>query len=286
MSATTMKARAVEPSVGARTGGPRHPRANWLCLPREHGSWGMLLFPFISGAVLVGSADLALLPALLAALAVFLIREPIVVLWKQRPERTAAWRTLLLTGGTLAVSGLWLLSVLPLFWSGILGGAAVALTFVYVGAVIHGRQRSIPLQIVGAAGLTSSAALAYLAGGRQPDFTLLLLWLAQTVYYTGSVLKIHALIEARKQRAGTATDQRAKRGAMMWLALQLACAVAFGVGGFWLMGVALSMPALVHGFDLRHMDDPARAKIPLRTIGFRELALSAVFSVLAILSLW
>jgi len=285
MCATTMKAQAVEPSVGARTGGLRQPRANWPCLPREHESWGMLLFPFISGAVLAGNADLTLLPALLAVLAVFLIREPIVVIWKRRPERTAAWPTLLLTGGTLAVSGLWLLLALPLFWLGVLGGAVIVLTFVYVRAVIGRRQRSIPLQIVGAAGLTSSVALAYLAGGRSPDFVLLLLWVAQTVYYTGSVLKIHALIEARKHRAGTVTDQRAKRGAMMWLAVQIACAVPFGVGGFLLMGIALTVPTLVHGFDLHHMDDPARAKIPLRTIGFRELALSTVFSVLAVLSL-
>ena len=286
MNTTTIKAGAVEPGARGPAAGRPETRAQWLCLPREHGSWGMLLFPFVSGAVLAGSVNVWLLPALLAALAVFLIREPIVVLWRGRPDRTAAWRTLFLTGGTLAVSGLWLLAVLPLFWLSVLGGAAVVLTLVYVRAVVHGRQRAIPLQIVGAAGLTSSVALAYLAGGRQPDFTLLLLWVSQTVYYTGSVLKIHALIEARKQRAGTVADDKRKRGAMIWLAVQITCALAFCVGGYWLMGAALSVPALVHGFDLRHMNDPSRRKTRLRTIGFRELGLSTVFSVLAVLSLW
>ena len=279
------KRQVAEPRGGSQATNRSPTRDRWLCLPREHGSWGMLLFPFISGAVLAGNARPALVPALLAALAVFLIREPIVVLWRNRPERAAAWRTLWLSGGALALCGVWLLWVLPLSWLVILGGAAAVLTLVYVRAVIHGRQRSVPLQIVGAAGLTSSAALAYLAGGREPDLVLLLLWSAQTVYYTGSVLKIHALIEARKQRTVT-RDSGAKRGAALWLMVQIVCAGAFGVGGFGLMGLALIVPALVHGYDLRHLADPGRTKTPLRTVGFRELGLSVVFSVLAVVSLW
>ena len=251
----------------------------------------MFLFPFVSAAVLARGWTLALLPALLAAVAVFLVREPIVILWRKRPAAPAARRTLWLTAAVLVVFGTWLLFIVPIVWLAMLAVAALVLTLVYVRAVIGKRQRALPLQLVGAAGLTSSAALAYLAAGREPDLILLLLWVAQTVHYTGSVLKIHALIEARRQRPGEAVSREAvdrpqKRAAAIWLGVQLGFGAAFGMAGFPLLGVALLLPCLLHGLDLRNVDDPAKRKIRLRTIGFRGLGLSAAFSALTVFALW
>jgi hypothetical protein len=246
----------------------------------------MLLFPFVSGAALAGNWRAALVPALFAAVAVFLAREPIGVLLRKRPEVEAARRTLWLAGMVLSVCGIWLIFVVPVMWLVLLAAAGLVLTVVYVRAVILGRQHSVPLQLAGAAGLTASAALAYLAAGRQPDVVLLLLWLAQTVHYTGSVLKIHALIEARRQKPGVAADRPQKRGAVAWLVVQLAFAAGFSMAGYPLLGVALLLPCLLHGLDLRHVDDPKKRKIRLRTVGFRELGLSAAFSALIVLALW
>ena len=286
MSAALEKPPVPEPRSGGPPGRPGPAKSAWLCLPREHGSWGMFLFPFVSAAVLARGWTFALLPALLAAVAVFLVREPIVILWRKRPAAPAARRTLWLTAAVLVVFGTWLLFIVPIVWLAMLAVAALVLTLVYVRAVIGKRQRALPLQLVGAAGLTSSAALAYLAAGRQPDLILLLLWAAQTVHYTGSVLKIHALIEARRQRPGEAADRPQKRAAVIWLAVQLGFAAAFAMAGFPLLGVALLLPCLLHGLDLRNVDDPAKRKIRLRTIGFRELGLSAAFSALTVFALW
>ena len=68
------------PAVAA--GSPkREPR---LCLPPEHGSWGMLLFPFVSAAILTKTWTWDFVLAALAMLAVFLLREPLTVLLRQK----------------------------------------------------------------------------------------------------------------------------------------------------------------------------------------------------------
>ena len=53
-------------------------------LPREHGAWGMLLQPFAAAAVVAAEWTPALGAALGAMLAVFLAREPLLVLARQR----------------------------------------------------------------------------------------------------------------------------------------------------------------------------------------------------------
>ena len=286
MEAAPGQTRANELGSGKPARRPASGKSEWLCLPREHGAWGMLLFPFVSGALLAGNMTPAILPALLAAVAVFVARAPIVILLRKRPEAPAARRTLWLAAAVLAVCGTWLLFVVPAAWLAFLGATGSLLVVVHVRAVIRGRQHAVPLQLAGAAGLTLSGALAYLSGGRQPDMILLLLWLAQTVHYTGSVLKIHAVIEGRKQKSVVTMDRPRKRGAAVWVGVQLAFAAAFCIGGFVLLGIALLIPCLLHGFDLLTIDDPRKRKTPLRTVGFRELGISAAFSALVVFGLW
>ena len=55
---------------------------------------------------------------------------------------------------------------------------------------------------------------------------------------------------------------------------------------FLMLGVALLVPCILHGLELLHIDDPGRRRIALRTVGFRELGTSAVFSTLAVYALW
>jgi len=222
--------------------------------PREHGSWGMLLFPLISAAILAKSWTWMLIPAFGAAMAGFLIREPLSVLlrqryvWKQhRPETDAAKRSLWLFVPIFLASGLALLTTVPLVWLAALALIGSGLTAAYLYAALHNLQRSTLLQLAGSFGLASAAALPWLAAGRPVDRTLLLLMLVHAVHSTGGVLTVHARLEAMMAHRGKADSRKERTAAWIWQVVQSAVAVS-GIGP--LLAMALVIPLVLHVIDL------------------------------------
>ena len=262
--------------------------------PREHGSWGILLFPFLSAVVLAGGGNLLSLAAFAAAMAAFMAREPLIVVsrqrwvWKQpKPETEAAWRTLWIVLPIAALSGvaLWLGGV-DMTWLLGLGAVAVTLTAVSVYATLHQLQRSTALQVVGSFGLTLSAALAWLSAGRAPDRTLALLVAAQTIHATGGVLTVHARLEALQSRKAAAPKLAERTAALGWQAVQALAAAWAAFTGEPLLALSLAVPLAIHLFDLLRLDRESVLRTPLKTVGFRELFLSLLVSVLIVVALW
>jgi hypothetical protein len=261
----------------------------WLLFPREHGSWGMLLFPLVSALILTRTWSWDFVPAVGAALAVFLIREPLVVVarqryvWKdKRPETAAAHRSLAAFGALAALSGAWLMALAPLGWLIALGLVAAGLTAAYIYGALHNLQRSPLLQIAGAVGLTASALLPYLALGRLPDERLLLLMAAQVIHGAGSVLVIHARLEAARALKTGAMPHTRHVAAASWLVLHAIVAAALALTGRPWLGLILAIPLAVHAVDLARLKDPQFLRTPLRRVGFRELGISTVFSILVV----
>src|SRR5580692_2927315 len=110
--------------------------------PREHGAWGMLGQPFLGAvailAILGERIPWAVIPATGAVLVVFLIREPLMVLARQRwmwrdaagerAESRVARRYVAVELAVLAAMGLWLLTAWPWWLVVALGAGAGALT--------------------------------------------------------------------------------------------------------------------------------------------------------------
>ena len=76
--------------------------------PREHGAWELLLQPFVAAAILAGFWHWLLLPTLALVLLGFLLKEPLVVLARQRwvwrspdQQTPVAWRWLAVVPLTL-----------------------------------------------------------------------------------------------------------------------------------------------------------------------------------------
>ena len=253
----------------------------------------MLLFPLVSAIVLTRRWDWGLLPASAAALAVFLIREPLLMLarqryvWKEtRPETAAALRSLLVFGVVLGVSGAWLAVVASVPWLVGLGLAAAALTVVEIYGALHNLQRSALLQIAGSVGLASSALLPYLAAGLAPDTRLWLMIGAHVVHSAGAVLVVHARLEAaRALKTGNSVPLQ-NSAAVVWLVLHAVAAGALALAGVPLLGLVLAIPLAVHAADLARVRNPVFLRTPLRKVGLRELALSSVFSVLVVAALF
>ena len=258
-----------------------------LLVPREHGAWAMLLLPFFSALALAREISWEALPAAVVVVGVFLIREPLVALWRQaRVWREQARRSLIWYLPPIAASGLILLWRRP-FWPLLITGAAAALLIVVsTYLVVHKRPRSLLLQMVSAGGLNASALVAWLAVRAQFDPTIWWLWALHFAHSGAALLAVHARLEARvAARTGSewaAMKKRATAAQTLLLAAAAGCVAAGRLGA----ALALGLSASVHLADLARLQDSVFLRTPLRRVGLRELALSFVFSVVVLAGLW
>jgi len=187
-----------------------------LLVPREHGSWGLWLLPLISGAVIgyVSGPHAALAPVLwfgLAAASAFLIYQPLESLLglsliktrSQRQQRTALIWIIVLT--IAAVCSVLELLHLQRFLVLLIG--AVALACFGVRSLL-GRSRRVRVlkQLIGALGLSSTAAGAYYAATGRMDRTALTIWLASWLFAVGQIEYVQlrlrsAQVKSSRQRA-------------------------------------------------------------------------------------
>lgn len=249
----------------------------------------MLLTPFLSGVLLARGAGWSLLPATVAIVIMFLLREPLIVLARQRyvwrearPESDVARRWILWELAVLAVAGVSLLWLWP--WPYVIGfgGAAALLTVAAVWMTVKNRQRSIALQVASAGGLTASSLAACIAATGNIREWAVWLWVLCTAHSVASILVVHARLETRIALRVPGREVTSKQPARMAQFALLAGAVAcFALTRYWL-GAALLLSAAVHIFDLTRLAEA----VPLRTVGLRALGLSVVFAVIVVAGLW
>jgi len=198
----------------------------------------MLLIPFFSAAILAREWRWTEVPALVAAVATFAAKDPLVVLarqrwiWKQqRPETEAAKTWLLGTTLVLAVCGLLLAATWPIWTLAIVGTGAAAFSGVAVMVSVKNRQRSTLFQIASALALSSTSLAACLSatGAIQPWCWSL--WALSAMQATAGILVVHARLDARIALRKPTPDQGTWRrpamvaaGFLLVAALVAACA--------------------------------------------------------------
>jgi hypothetical protein len=200
----------------ARTGGSessseelltkaRRQRRHALILPREHGAWGLLLVPMITGAGVAFHRASNVAPLILlatAALALFWLRTPLesllgtTAMRVQNLEEAHAVRSFIALLGAVAAVALG-----ALLWAGRnpdlwLLGTAVAAAFV-LQAVLKklGRNARMLSEMVGTIGLTASAPAAYYVITGNFGATAWMLWIANLLFAGDQIhyvqLRIH-----------------------------------------------------------------------------------------------
>ncbi len=256
-----------------------------LVLPREHGSWALVLLPLISGLIVgyFSGTGGVLAPALwffCVAMAAFLAYQPLQILLgvsvlktrSAREQRVAvAWVAALTLLAAIGVIKL-LESDRMLIW--VFGLVALA-CFGAAALMGNSRRFRVPRQITGALGLTSTGAAAcYVATGRI-DRMALLLWFAFWLFAACQIeyvqLRMHTV--AIKSRAGKA--QASWRVALLHLAALAASIAAIFVLGMPLVFALIFVPAVVRLFFW--MAGPARP-LKLYVLGLSELVQSIAFS--------
>ena len=267
----------------------RRDRRHALVLPREHGAWGLLLVPMITGAGVALRENGHVLPILLlltAALTLFWLRTPVESLLgtsairaqnaDERREVAIVIAALATIAGVTLGSLLWAGRNPGLWLIGIAAGAA------FVGQALLkklGRQARMLSEIVGTVGLTSSAPAAYYVVTEHFGATAWMLWIANLIFAGNQIhyvqLRIHtARVEGLKNKVARGWAFAAGQIAM---AIVLVAAASRGFLP-WIALIAF-VPLLFRGwFYFFQKPGP----LMVRKLGWSELTQAIAFCVLFI----
>jgi len=267
----------------------RRERRRALILPREHGAWGLLLVPMVTGAGVAFLESGHVSPVLLlvvAALALFWLRTPVESLLgtsavraqTKNERRTVA----IMIAGLGAVAALALGALLwawqnPLLW---LIGTAAGVAFVGQALLKKlGRRTRMLSEMVGIVGLTASAPAAYYAMTGTFGASAWMLWMGNLIFAGDQIhyvqLRIHtARVEGLKNKLAHgwtfALGQFAMAGVLIAAAL-----------GAWMPGIVLLafVPILFRGwFYFFQKPGP----LMVRRLGWSELSQAVAFCILFI----
>jgi hypothetical protein len=179
-------------------------------IPKEHGAWALLYGPFLLVVAASGRFEWRLLVLLAAVTGLFLAHEPLSKLVrssrfpvsKERVLYWKGWLSLYLL--TALFSGLFLVWYFRL-WLLIPFGLATTLIFI-LHLVLVGRRKERGLwgELVGAAGLTSTAPATCYVLEQDWETTCWLLWLLTFLYFTSGIfyvkMRVSQSIKVREHR--------------------------------------------------------------------------------------
>jgi hypothetical protein len=279
-------------ATAASSFNPAQPeRLKSFVLPREHGAWGMLLIPLMTGAAVGFASSHAVLPLVLfgtAALSLFGLRTPVEAWFGTsalRPSTPAERRVVLYSIFSYAT-----VAVFAVGWL-LLKEKALGLIFIGTSAAIVfglqaslkkiGRQARMASQLVGAIGLTSTAAGAYyvVTGTLGPQAVTL--WALNWLFAANQIHFVQ--IRIRAARAGSFAEKFAQgrwfllSEALTALLLALVWSLSMLPGFAALAFVPVLLRGLYWFFE-------GEKPLVIHRLGFTELAHALAFGVLLILS--
>ena len=259
--------------------------------PREHGAWGMLLVPLATGAIvgeLRGGTVAPVLLFLAAALALFCLRTPVEALLGASAVRAQKgterqWVVL----GAAIYSAIAAVTLGILFRHGnrgllLLGAAAAASFGVQAGLRKLGRSTRTSSQVLGAIGLTSTAAGAYYVTTGHLDARALALWFANWLFAANQILFVQLRLHAAK------VEGIGHRFAAGWHALLgLGITIVLLFGAFEAGTLPRRAVLAYHPMILRNLWWYFQKPRPLNVhrLGVRELISAVVFGVIFIIAL-
>ena len=264
----------------------------WPLLPREHGAWGLLLQPFAAAAVLGREWNVDLAVSLIAILTVFVVREPILVLARQawvwrdaRPETKAARHSLAIEVPVLTFCSIWLWMRLPRVPLAVLGAIAAGITALAVWMALRNRQRSVGLQILSSAALSSTAILAALAATGEIPVWAWLIWGLILLHGCATIFVIRARLHARSKPVEGRQNPHILP-AVLAQSVQVLLAIAVVGGGQpWLSGPLL-FSAGTNLAELVLQRQQGGLAESVHRVGWRTLATAVLHAAISVLVLW
>jgi len=254
-------------------------------LPKEHGSWAMLIVPLLLGLFVAPAWHWRALILLAAALGFFLTRYPLVVLVKTRKRPTAdktyLWRWAAIYGGITALCGGWLVLGYNLGWLAVMGVLGVGLLLFNLWLVSRRQELSLMGELTGIAGLALGAPMAYYAASGQLDSTAALLGLINFLYFGGTVfyIKLKVRQQPRLPAPKRASERLVKAKACLayqTAALTLLVALAALQWAPLFLPLAFVPVTVKMVYGAWHWQD--KKSLSLVRLGVAEIAHAAIFA--------
>jgi YwiC-like protein len=273
--------------MAAHVGTLQNSRLKTMVIPREHGAWGMMLVPLATGAVVAlptGINGGALTLFILAAMSLFWLRTPVEA-WlgtsaiKAQTKQERAFVLRMIAGVAFLAAA----CVALLLWNGrnrglLLIGAIAALAFAAQAVVKKiGRRGRMPAQVIGAIGLTSTAAGAYYVTGGKLDKIALALWLANWLFAGDQIHFVQ--VRVRSSRAVT-MDEKLRLGLPFFAGQVVLIGIVLAACRFSIFPTTIALafvPVLFRGtlWFVR-----GRQPLDVHKLGYGELRQALIFGAL------
>ena len=250
-----------------------------ILLPVEHGGWGFLLEPLLLGGLVAPSVAGGAVAV--AAVAAFLVRHPLKLALGDRQRRRRYPRT---AAAELAAVGWALVAGAALGVAVDLGGtrllwplaAAAPLALVQLTFDLRNRNRELLPELAGALALAATAPATLVVGG-SGAVAAAAAYVFLGLRATTAILYVRCRLRLSR---GVATNRRPPLLAHAFGTLAMVLLASLRLQP-WLAVVAFGILTVraVHGLS------PARAAVPPREIGFRELTFGLATTLLVALGL-
>lgn len=279
-------------SASSQTGSASRLRTRQLVFPREHGAWGMLFIPLVTGVWIGVAAGGSLSEAAwfaLAAAALFCLRTPVesllgtsLIKVANATERSAAMRFMAFYSLIAAAA------LMNLLWRGarsglfLLGAAVVALLLIQILIRRAGRSARMASQVIGALALTATAPGAYYASTGHMDLRALGLWFANWVFAGNQIHFVQLRLRASKCQTWEEKFARGRGFFVGQVVMMLALAAAWAFGIVPALVLLAFVPVFIRGFVWFFS---APRPLALHHLGMTELAHAMAFGVLLVVGL-
>ena len=261
-----------------------------IAIPQDHGSWVFLFSPLLIGLSAGTTFSAASLALVIAAVAAFLIRQPLTVAVKvysgRRPQSDLpAARFWLFVYGVIGLASTAELIALGYTMLGWLALPAVPVFAWHLWLVSKREERrQAGIEILATGVLALSAPAAYWIGQNAYEPTGWLLWLLTWFQSAASIIYAYLRLEQREWKSSPDLAGRFRTGwrALAYTGFNLALAGALSVFGLIPAWVWLAY-LLQFGETLFGTVNPALGAKPVQ-IGVRQLIVSSLFTLIFILA--
>ena len=261
-----------------------------VALPSEHGAWVFLFSPLLIGLFAGGRWTLASTVLVIAALAAFLLRQPVTIAVKaysgrrSRDDLPAARFWILVYGGLTLVAtlGLMLMDRAYVLWLALPGLPVFAWYLWLVSR--RAERRQLGVEVVGSGVLALSAPAAYWIGVGmvEPGGW----WLFGLVWFQSAASIVHAYLRLEQRELpawpGGAARWRMARRALLYTSFNLAVSAALSAAG--VLPKLIWLPFLVQWMEAVYGTLRPALGVRPTVIGVRQLIVSSVFTMLFIVA--
>jgi hypothetical protein len=261
-----------------------------IALPQDHGSWVFILSPLLIGLFAGGNFSPASLALVVAAMAAFLIRQPVIMAIKaysgRRPRSDLPsarfWMMVYAILLLLSVAEIAILGYSYVLYLGIPAVPVFAWHLWLVSRREERRQAGVEILATGVLALAAPAAYWIGIGAYEPLGWLL--WVLVWFQSAASIVYAYLRLEQRQWKSvpNMVTRFKSANRALAYTLFNLVLSLILGT--FNIIPILVSLPFLLQAAEsLWGTINPALGEKPV-AVGVRQLIVTTLFSILFILT--